>query len=214
MSGGMTRGVEIKMCGIRSLEQARAAIQAGADYVGFVFAAGRRQVTPRLAREIVRALDRDGTRFVGVFVNPDPLWARSVATQVGLDIVQLSGQETPAEVEAIGLPVFKAVHVGPFSDPLEEAERFAEAAEIILLDTHDKDRAGGTGRAFDWSLAKQASRSFPVMLAGGLTAANVGTAVRSVRPKVVDVSSGIETGGVKDPDKIAAFAEAVGKIMS
>lgn len=204
---------EVKLCGMRTLDQARAAVSAGAEYIGFVLAPARRQVTPETACEIASSLDRATTRCVGVFVNPDPEEAGKLARGAGLDIVQLSGEETVEDVQRIGLPVFKVVHVAPGEDPRPRVERFAAVADMVILDTYSPAVPGGTGRAFDWSLATQLAREYPLMLAGGLTPRNVGNAIEIVGPRAVDVSSGIETDGEKDPAKIAAFVRAVREVQ-
>ena len=203
---------EIKLCGMRSLKHARSALEAGADYIGFVLAPARRQVAPQAVREIVSALGRGRARYVGVFVNPDPEEAGRVARYAGLDAVQLSGQESAEDVRSVGMSVFKVVHVRAGEDPVPEVERFAEVAELVVLDTYKRSAAGGTGETFDWSVATRVAREYPVMLAGGLTPENVAEAIAMVEPRAVDVSSGIETGGEKDPEKIAAFARAVREV--
>lgn len=202
--------MSVKLCGIRTLAAASAAVEAGAEYLGFVLAPGyRRQVSPETVREITRALGRKRARYVGVFVDPDPLEARGVAEYAGLDLVQLSGHESPEVVRSVGVPVLKVVHVSEGTNVLSQVARYAEVAELVGLDAYTRGNAGGTGSAFDWPLAVEAAERYPVMLAGGLTPENVGAAIRAVRPAAVDVSSGIETEGAKDPVKIRAFVEAV-----
>lgn len=198
------------MCGLRSLDGAREALGAGAQWLGFVLAPGyRRTVAPGEAREIVAALGRGRVRYVGVFVDPDPEEAGRLARWAGLDLVQLSGRESPEDVRAVGLPALKAVHVRRDEDPTPQVERYAAVAELVLLDSYSRGAAGGTGERFPWALAARAARDFPVMLAGGLTPGNVAEAIAAVGPHAVDVSSGVETDGEKDPEKIAAFARAV-----
>lgn len=202
----------VKLCGMRTLEHARAAVDLGAEYVGFVLAPARRKVTPALVREITSALGPGRARYVGLFVGADPEEVRRVAAYAGLDVVQLCGAETPAQVRAMGLPAYKVVHVRPDVDALAEAERYAEVAETIVLDAYSAGAAGGTGRTFDWSQATAVARRYPVMLAGGLTAENVADAVRTVAPTAVDVSSGIETAGAKDLEKMRAFVAAAREV--
>ena len=198
----------VKLCCMRTLNHARAAVDAGAEYVGFLLAPGyRRTVAPDAVREIITALGPSSTRYVGVFVDPDPVEAQDIARYVGLDVVQLSGRETPQVARAMGLPVIKVVHIDG-EDPLAEVERYAETGAMVALDSGHTGAPGGTGEVFDWSLAVEAARRYPVMLAGGLTPVNVAAAIREVAPEVVDVSSGIETDGVKDPEKIRAFVAA------
>ncbi len=200
---------QVKLCGIRTLSHARAAVDAGAEYLGFVLAPGRRQVSPDAVREIVTELGPSRARYVGVFVNADPDEARRVAIYAGLDVVQLSGSESPDHVVRVGVPAFKVVHVRPEADLQAEVERYAGVAEMVMLDTYRATAAGGTGEAFDWSAAGQVAARYPVMVAGGLRPDNVAEAIRAVLPAAVDVSSGIETGGEKDPAKMQAFVAAV-----
>lgn len=203
---------EVKLCGIRTLEHARAAVEAGAEYIGFVLAPTRRQVTPEAVREITSTLGRGKARYVGVFVNPDIEEAVRTARYAGLDLVQLSGSESPADVAAVAMPVIKAVHVAPGTDPLPDVELYVDTAEIVLLDTFHPASSGGTGETFDWSLAAEAARRYKLMLAGGLTPENLGVAVSQVHPAAVDVSSGIETDGVKDPEKMVRFVRAAREV--
>lgn len=200
---------QVKLCGMRTLEHARAALDAGAEYLGFVLAPARRQISPELVREIISTLGPSRARFVGVFVNPEPEEAQRIARYAGLDIIQLSGTESPEDVSRVGLPVFKVVHVRPESDLEAELQRYSEVSEMIVLDTYKAAAAGGTGEAFEWSHAVDAAQSGPVMLAGGLHPENVATAIRMVAPAAVDVSSGIETEGQKDSAKMRAFVAAV-----
>lgn len=201
--------IEVKLCGIRTLEQAGAAAEAGADYIGFIFADGRRHIEPNIARDIVRMLGKPGPRFVGVLVNPKPSDADDLASYVGLDFIQLSGEESLETVRHIQTPVIKAVHVRPNKSPLSEAEVYAPNVRLVLLDTYSLAASGGTGQLFEWRLAEQVARRQTIMLAGGLTPENVGEAVRVVHPAAVDVSSGIETNGEKDTEKMRKFVRAV-----
>jgi phosphoribosylanthranilate isomerase len=149
-------------------------------------------------------------KFVGVFVDEDPEYVWQVATLCGLDYVQLHGQESPQLVAALrdrGLGVIKALRVRDASS-LAGMERYQP--DLFLLDTCVHGQMGGTGRTFDWTLAVRAKAHGPILLAGGLTPANVAEAVRTVRPWGVDVSSGVEARpGHKDPDKLRAFVKAV-----
>lgn len=204
----------VKLCGMRSLDHARAAVDAGAEYLGFVLASGyRRTLTPEAVREIITALTPGRARYVGVFVDPDPTEARDIARYAGLDVVQLSGRESPEVARAVGLPVIKVVHVNG-TDPILEVARYAEVAVLVALDTGGAGAPGGTGEVFGWPLAVEAARRYPVMLAGGLTPENVAAAIRVVSPAAVDVSSGIETEGTKDLEKIRAFIAAAREVWT
>ena len=155
-------------------------------------------------------------KLVGVFVNAEPREVNSIADEVGLDMAQLSGDEDVDYLSEIQRPVIKAVHV-PSEPPAEVAwpgvrrglAILREAGAVPLLDTEVEGQAGGTGRPFDWEVARELAQDFDFMLAGGLTPENVAEAVARVRPWAVDVSSGVETDGVKDTAKIRAFIQAV-----
>jgi indole-3-glycerol phosphate synthase / phosphoribosylanthranilate isomerase len=204
--------VTVKICGITSKEDALLAVSAGADAVGFVFWPGSpRTVDPQAARAIAAAVPPFILR-VGVFVDATAEEMRRVADEVGLDIVQLHGNESPEAVSRAPRRAVKAVRVGPGFRP-DEALRYDGTAAALLLDTRVEGdgRPGGTGRVFDWSLVRpvREGTSF-LILAGGLTPENVGEAVAAVRPDGVDVSSGVESApGKKDPAKMRAFVEAV-----
>ncbi|HUG52634.1 MAG TPA: indole-3-glycerol phosphate synthase TrpC [Vicinamibacteria bacterium] len=204
--------VAVKVCGITSLDDARTAVEAGADAVGFVFwPKSPRAVDPDTARAIAAALPPFVLR-VGVFVDETPERMRRIADEVGLDMVQLHGSEPPADVLRAPRRAVKAVRVGPGFRP-EAALRYDGAAAGLLLDTRGEGDGppGGTGRPFDWSQARpvRAGTSF-LVLAGGLTPDNVGEAIAAVRPDAVDVSSGVESApGRKDPAKVRAFVDAV-----
>jgi phosphoribosylanthranilate isomerase len=201
---GRIRSTRVKICGIRTVEAALAAADAGAEAVGFVFWDGsRRAVLPAEAAAIARVLPPFVVR-VGVFVDEDTVRIDQIHRQVGLDAVQLHGNEPPSMCARIGGRIIKAIRVRD-ETALRHARDYDVAA--ILLDTYMEGMFGGTGRSFDWSLAQDVGR--PLILSGGLTAANVGEAIRRVRPYAVDVSSGVETDGQKDAAKIAAFVAAV-----
>lgn len=198
----------IKICGIRDPETGRAAAEAGADAIGFVFhAASPRAVDPGIALAIAQALP-PFVAAVGLFVNRDAQAVRDVLGRVPLAALQFHGDETPEFCDQFGLPWIRAVRVGPGVDLVECAGRFSRAA-ALLLDAQVSGQFGGTGTAFDWSLVPPAL-SRPVVLSGGLEAGNVGRAIRAVRPWAVDVSSGVESKrGVKDPARIAEFVRSV-----
>lgn len=197
--------VRVKVCGIMDAAAAVVAAAAGADAIGIIFAPSRRQVTVAQARMIAAELPPFVTK-VGVFV--DETRERLVETieTVGLDTVQLHGNETPEFASSLPLPVVKAIRVRD-EDSLAGLAGYQVSA--FLLDTYDSETLGGTGRTFDWNLAAGAAARHRVMLSGGLRADNVVEAIERVRPYGVDVSSGVETGGVKDPEKIRTFVRIV-----
>lgn len=182
-----------------------AAADAGADAIGFVFAPSRRRVTVEEARRIAAALPPFVTK-VGVFVDEDPHRVREIADAVRLDAVQLHGAETPAYAAALGLPAIKAFRMRD-AGSADGMRGYRVAA--FLLDSFEPDVAGGTGKPFNWALAAGLAAPAPLILAGGLTPENVREAIDIVRPFGVDVSSGVESGGRKDPGKIREFVARV-----
>lgn len=210
----------VKICGLRSLDDLRAAADAGADLVGIVFVPGvRRRVEPACAQEMVALFrqERQGLptpRIVGLFADQPLGEVQAIAHQVGLDMVQLCGQEDIPYARRVGLPVVKAVHiVGSAPDQVAIAEAQVQALEdagiLPLLDKGGGPQPGGMGQPFDWGVAQAlAQRGHRFLLAGGLTPENVAQAVRLVHPYGVDVSSGVETNGLKDYQKVRAFITA------
>ena len=199
----------MKICGVLSPEIAQAAADAGADAVGLIFAESRRRVTVAQAAQIVSALP-PFVSAVGVFVDASADEVLSLAHGVPLDAVQLHGEEPPEMIEILraqGVRVLKAVKVGESVD-VAELERY-RAVSALMLDTKVDGLAGGSGRPFVWNLARGLSEQFPLILSGGLTPENVVPALDIVRPFGVDVSSGVETDGQKDPEKIRKFIEQV-----
>jgi phosphoribosylanthranilate isomerase len=208
----------IKICGIKSEEHALAAAWADADFIGLVFAESPRQVTPALAEKIVAALkkERAKAKTVGVFVNTPAPTVRKIADACRLDWVQLSGDETWEYCSELSRPVIKVIRVSHEYQPESVCKHLAygrkimgEKKYIFLLDASVKERYGGTGMTFDWNLAKPIAEKFPVIIAGGLKPENVGRAIRLIKPWGVDVSTGVETKGLKDVRKMVRFIEAV-----
>ncbi len=200
--------VRVKICGIREPEHALAAAQAGADALGFVFyAPSIRAISPGRCAEICRELPPFVTR-VALFVNPAADEVRRAIGESGCQTLQFHGSESPEFCEQFGLPWVKAIGMTDATDLAAEAHRFSNA-QALLLDSFDPVRHGGTGRTFDWGLA-EGSIGKPLILAGGLTAANVADAIHSVRPYAVDVSGGVEIEkGVKSSQKIQQFLHEV-----
>ena len=201
--------VRVKICGITNLEDALLAAELGADALGFIFyAKSPRSVAPEAAQEIIRQLP-PLVLSVGVLVNEEAAVVRELAEMVGLDWVQLHGQEPPEYCRSLGRRVLKAFRIQD-ENSLQELEDYRGAVQAFLLDTYKKGQTGGTGEVFDWQLAKQAQRYGPIVLAGGLTAANVARAIEMAQPQAVDVASGVEAApGKKDPEKLRAFFRAV-----
>lgn len=204
MNGGEGM-VRVKICGITTLEEALAAVECGAHALGFVFAESPRRVDPVQVRRIVRKLPPFVCK-VGVFVNARRDDVFRLAAYCGLDALQFHGEEGPEYCRGWRWPVIKAFRVRDRSF-IEEITRYRVSA--CLLDAFVPGRRGGTGVSFNWQLAREAGGLGRIVLAGGLSPANVEEAIRTVHPFAVDVSSGVETGGKKDPEKMRALLAAV-----
>ncbi len=209
----MTR---VKICGIKEKAHALAVIEAGGDFIGLVFAPSQRQVTPAQAQDIVSVVkEHNKTAMVGVFVNMPAHEVNRIADTCNLDWVQLSGDESWEYCRQITRPIIKAVRIGS-GHPEEICANLATGSRLLssqrhiyLLDSRVEGRYGGSGKTFDWGLARQAAEQFPVIIAGGLTPENVSQAIKTVTPWGVDVSSGVEVDRVKDIVKIRVLIEAV-----
>ena len=214
---------KVKMCGISKVETIPAVVEAKPDYMGLVFAPSKRQVTVDQAKTLVEELHKqytkrynngaeqsnnDEIKTVGIFVNETLDNLVTIATEVNLDAVQLHGDEDEAFIQSLkertNVEVWKAVQVRSAAD----AEKWIDSsADMLLFDAYHKDERGGTGEVFDWSSLDEFER--PFMLAGGIDSTNGARAIRTVRPYGIDISSGIETDGVKDDEKIKAFTNIV-----
>ena len=214
---------KVKMCGISKVETIPAVVEAKPDYMGLVFAPSKRQVTVDQAKTLVEELHKqytkrynngaeqsnnDEIKTVGVFVNETLDNLVSIATETNLDAVQLHGDEDEAFIQSLkgrtNVEIWKAVQIRSAAD----AEAWIDSsADMLLFDAYHKDERGGTGEVFDWSSLDEFER--PFMLAGGIDSTNVARAIRTVRPYGIDISSGIETEGVKDDEKIKAFTNIV-----
>ncbi len=207
----MTR---VKICGITNLEDARHAIDAGADELGFNFyRKSKRYIKPADAKALIAQLPADVSK-VGVFVNMSIEGVLETARSTGLTSIQLHGEEDRAYVRELrasaGLRIIRARRIGhPTNGNAMPDGAMDEHA--VLLDSYVPEEFGGTGKTFEWNRAKEIYEKFPtVYLAGGLTPENVAEAIRIVRPYAVDVASGVEsTPGKKDPKKVEAFIKAV-----
>ena len=198
--------VDVKICGITSVADARVCVEAGADAIGLNFWPGTpRCVVNHVAREIVDAVGED-LLIVGVFVDFPLDRVRRVLTEVGIQWAQLQGSETPEMVSSLLPTVYKAIGVQD-RGAIELARRYP--GEHLLLDASVPGLPGGTGKTFDWSIAAEVARERKLTLAGGLRAQNVVDAIRAVRPFRVDVASGVESQpGRKDPELVRAFIDA------
>jgi phosphoribosylanthranilate isomerase len=237
----------IKICGLRTPEQALAAVSAGADMIGLVFAASRRRITQGQAEQIVAAtrghVAGNQVRIVGLFVNETPATINKIARHCGLDYIQLSGDETPEYMQSLCRPVIKTIRLNGSTEenawlmlapdqhaydtahetiskpeqqePVEGSSSTGQPAKLrfapcpFIVDAQVPGAYGGTGVLADWDAAAALAQKQRFLLAGGLNPDNVGEAVRRVCPWGVDVSSGVETNGVKDETLIEAFIQAV-----
>lgn len=203
--------IRVKICGVRTVEEARQAAAAGADAIGLNFyRPSPRYLSPADAEAVVAALPPFVTA-VGLFVDAPADWVRQVAERCRLGAVQIHGGGPAA---GLGRPVIRALQVGGEAslDVLDRLE-----GDAVLLDGHTEGLRGGTGRRFDWSLvaeARRRARGRPIILAGGLTPETVAEAVRVAQPDAVDVASGVESApGVKDPDKVVRFVRAAKSVL-
>ena len=217
---------KVKMCGISKVETIPAVVEAKPDYMGLVFAPSKRQVTVDQAKILVEELHRgyakkygsdtehdknDTIKTVGVFVNETVDNLVTIANEANLDAVQLHGDEDETFIQSLkertNVEVWKAIQIRTAAD----TEKWIDSsADMLLFDAYHKDERGGTGEVFDWSSLDAFER--PFMLAGGIDSTNVARAIRTVRPYGIDISSGIETNGVKDDEKITAFTKIVNSI--
>ncbi len=203
--------MRVKICGITTLDAGLAATDAGADYLGFVFVPGTRRYLDLDAAE--RLLDQLRAsrpvlpRLVGLFLDAPLAALRATVDRCGLEAVQLCGDETPEYCSQAGVPVIRTLRPRSTAD-LAQFEQFSPHVERLLFDTYHAGLPGGSGTTGDWELARHLAMRFPLFLAGGLDPANVAAAIEAVRPWGVDTSSGVETNGKKDVDKIRAFITA------
>ena len=191
--------VKVKICGITNLEDATTAVELGADALGFIFAPSPRQIAPQKARAIIRAV-RPFVKTVGVFVDEAPARIREIMQHCDLDWIQLHGDESPAFCDELMPHAIKALRIKDKSS-LQAGLAYHGKVRALLLDTYSKEKAGGTGKTFDWELAiKIKNQGTPIILSGGLTPSNIAAAIHVVRPYAVDVNSGIESyPGKKNP---------------
>lgn len=206
--------VRVKICGIRSLEEAGVALELGADAIGFNFWKGsRRYIDPAAARSIIAQQNQFFGVYVGVFVNEEEAVIRAVASDLGLAAVQLHGDEPPEFCDQLSqLRVIKALRVGDGFDPKSVSSYSVSA---VLLDSQVGSNYGGTGYKFDWRAAIEAKMYAPIILAGGINVDNVSEAIRTVAPVAIDVCSGVEAEpGRKDLRKMREFMSAFDRANS
>ncbi len=211
----------VKICGLSEIEHALTAAEAGADFVGVIFAESRRKITPEKVKMISVAIHRrkNYPKVVGVFAGYSPAEVNRIAEYCHLDRVQLSGGETWDYCLQIVKPIIKTLHISTdtatsrIMAEIEKGGHILKGKNFLLhLDTKVGNASGGTGQTFDWNLAKEVAARFPVLVAGGLDPDNVGELIHLTHPQGVDVSSGVETDGRKDPVKIKSFIETVRQV--
>jgi len=203
----------VKICGLQTIEHALAAADAGADMLGLVFATSRRQISPEQAALIAEAVRANShaqrVSIVGLFVNEAPERMLAIVRQCSLDAIQLSGDEAcELVIQLPGIALLKAIRIDGAPSEAGWLEAHHAPDVRLLVDAHVPGSYGGAGVLADWGRAAELARRRSIMLAGGLTPENVDTAIRQVRPWGVDVSSGVETNGLKDVAKIRAFVAA------
>jgi phosphoribosylanthranilate isomerase len=197
--------IRVKICGVCDLEGAQIAVEAGADMIGFHFCDSPRRVTPEEAKQVLEGLSVR-PKVVGVFINQPAGEVREIGDYLELDLLQLHGSEAPG-FDA-GRPVMKVLKIR--EGDLPGAAEIEAWPDPIMLDSWSRDERGGTGRTWDWELARPLLDARKVFIAGGLEPGNVGKVVSGFRPYGVDVSSGVEARvRVKDPAKVRAFVHAV-----
>lgn len=195
---------KVKICGLKEVEHIQAAVEAGADFIGLMFAPSKRRITVEQAVVLAQHIPSN-VKKVGVFVNEAPETIKQIAELVGLDFIQYHGDESTEQIAAVGLPAIKAFSIRTKED-VTRASTYA--IDYYLFDAPGTDFRGGSGNSFDWTLLDDVNIPLDkVILAGGLTEENVGIATMLVQPFAVDVSSGVEIDGRKDIEKIKRFVE-------
>ncbi|PGZ50045.1 phosphoribosylanthranilate isomerase [Bacillus anthracis] len=195
--------MKVKICGITDMETAKRACEYGADALGFVFAESKRKITPGLAKEIIQELPANVLK-IGVFVNESVEVIQKIADECGLTHVQLHGDEDNYQIRRLNIPSIKSLGVTSESD-MKNAQEYE--TDYILCDSPKEKFHGGNGKTFSWELLAHMPKELreKTILAGGLNTLNIEEAIRTVRPYMVDVSSGVETEGKKDVEKIKQF---------
>lgn len=210
----LQRRTRVKICGITRPEDARLAAQLGADALGLVFYANSRRGLDLQQAQEIRAVIPAFVSVVGLFVDPERKQVDDVLAHLRLDCLQFHGDETPEFCQSFAMPFMKAIRVRSGVDPLPAIRRYRQAS-AILLDSYDPHLAGGTGKQFDWTVARHCvdRSALPIVLAGGLTRENAVSAIKEVHPWALDLSSGVESEpGIKDPQRLQAFFNEVNRV--
>lgn len=193
--------MKVKICGITDIRTAKIVCEYGADAIGFVFAKSKRKITPDQAKQMIEELPENVMK-VGVFVNESIELIQNIVTYCGLTHVQLHGDEQNYHIKRLNIPCIKAIGVSSRED-IERAEEYE--TDFILFDSPKEQFHGGNGKTFSWELLRSNSIGKKCILAGGLQLENIAEAIEMVQPYMVDVSSGVETNGKKDIEKIKKF---------
>ncbi len=211
--------MKMKICGIKTFEEAMMMVENGVDIIGFNFyPQSPRYISPgacmRLVVRLETALREEMSRItmMGVFVNSERDNMHAIFRDCHLDMIQLSGDEPPEVLELLGERSFKVLRPTSYAEFTSAVERYPRRtmAPAWMIDTYRPGEYGGTGQTADWDLVRQIAQTTPILLAGGLNASNVGEAIRRINPWGVDVASGVESSpGVKDPQKVRDFVQAV-----
>lgn len=195
----------VKICGLKEAQHVQAAVDAGADFLGFVFAPSKRAVTIEQAHELAKGIP-ENVKKVGVFVDAEQAFLQEAYEKVPLDYIQYHGDETDEFIQQVGLPAIKAFSIQDKEDVLKAA---GYDVDYYLFDAPGTDYRGGSGHSFDWSLLEESNiPREKIMLAGGLNPQNIAEAIHLVQPTGVDVSSGVEQDGVKNEGLIRSFLRA------
>lgn len=191
---------KVKICGIKTKEEIEIINRYPLDYIGFIFAPSKRQVSIEKAEQLRKQVKKD-IKVVGVFVNESLEKVNKAISRCNLEVVQLHGDETVDYCQKVNAPVWKSIRVKD-EDSLIMINQYSQVVERILLDTYSEQAKGGTGKTFDWQIVRGISDKQAIVLAGGLTSENILEAIKVVKPQVVDLNSGVETNLIKDEVKI------------
>jgi phosphoribosylanthranilate isomerase len=206
--------VKVKICGITACEEAATAVELGVDALGFIFAPSPRQITPQKALSIICELP-PFIKTVGVFVNQTPDVIREIKDHCRLDLVQLHGDESLELCLSLMPYTIKTLRIKGESSP-QAGMAYYGKVRALLLDTYAEDKAGGTGKTFDWNLALRFKKlQIPIILSGGLRPSNIQEAIRTVRPYAIDVNSGVEERpGQKSPELMKELMREINNSLS
>lgn len=200
---------KIKICGIKTLKEIEIINKYPVDFIGFIFAKSKRQVTPEVVAQLRRFVRKD-IKVVGVFVNESIETINAIIEKCQLDVAQLHGEESIETCKTVKCKIWKSFSVRN-QQSLQTITSYSQVTHGILLDTYTKVLKGGTGKTFDWKIVKDFSKRYTIILAGGLNPNNIQKAMLTVNPQVLDINSGVETHLLKDENKIKEIFKALGR---